>query len=535
MPPPTQQQGQNSWLSRFTSLVITSSVVRYGTLIFLVALISVLYFATTHQVMKTSGANASISVSYMSIDNSTTNAQISSDSGNDDIPPFDKGLVNQIGDYKSGNNKGLLYDRGDGCNSNLNKSKQGFIPSGIRTIGLVSLNNCTIDEKINNSIKDADTGLIIYLTSSDTNKYDNITNINLLVFTVVDSDHKLLNELRNLSNINRDKSNNLTEALRVTLVTAQPVPVNSWLFAMFAVGGILVTSFFISILIHMRLYRLRRNHQEEIRRQRAADDITGMRKWTLDQEDIDLLRVFIYSKKTKESRKSTEITKIDDKDNSATINEVDEKNSATINEVDEKNSGDKPNGDVDAKESSTESRSLSHKSSVRSTRSTKSTRSQKAINNAVSLYTSTDSTQNPAGSDNDMALEETCAICLEDFEDGDKIRELPCHHCYHVECIDPWLTTKSSSCPLCKKDCKPSIGGNTSISVNIENERQATQPVTNQDSTNANNPNVMLRIGRLFRGYFSSRNEGRNNSRNIVTNSLENENGMELENVRTVN
>ncbi|RIB16617.1 hypothetical protein C2G38_1942997, partial [Gigaspora rosea] len=58
-------------------------------------------------------------------------------------------------------------------------------------------------------------------------------------------------------------------------------------------------------------------------------------------------------------------------------------------------------------------------------------------------------------SDNDVTLEETCAICLEDFEDGDKIRELPCHHCYHVECIDPWLTTKSSSCPLCKKDCKP--------------------------------------------------------------------------------
>ncbi|CAB5367869.1 unnamed protein product [Rhizophagus irregularis] len=32
---------------------------------------------------------------------------------------------------------------------------------------------------------------------------------------------------------------------------------------------------------------------------------------------------------------------------------------------------------------------------------------------------------------------------------------LPCKHWYHVECIDPWLTTKSSSCPLCKTDCRP--------------------------------------------------------------------------------
>ncbi|CAG8667872.1 14465_t:CDS:1 [Dentiscutata erythropus] len=532
MPPPTQQQGQNSWLSRFTSLIITSSVVRYGTLIFLVALISVLYFATTHQVMKPSGANSAITSDILYISNSTTKDQFLKSNGNDSTISYDKGNVNQIGDYKSGNNKGILYDRGDGClrYSDLNKSSVGIIPSVIPQdfklrIGLVSSSSvrCSIDKKINNSISDLDIGLIIYPASlPDNNKYDNITDINLFVFAVEDS--KLLDELKQLYNENQ-ADNNQTKALRVTLTTAQPVPVNSWLFAMFAVGGILVTSFFISILIHMRLYRLRRNHQEEIRRQRTADDITGMRKWTLDQEDIDSLRVFTYSKKTAASRKSAEIStsaKMDENDNSVATNETDE------------NSGDKSNGDVDAKESSTAPRSLSHKSSVRSTRSTrstKSTRSQKAINNAVSLFTSTDSTQNPAVSDNDMALEETCAICLEDFDDGDKIRELPCHHYYHVECIDPWLTTKSSSCPLCKKDCKPSIGGgnneNTSISINIENERQATQSVTNQNSMNANNSNVVLRMGRLFRGYFSSRNGG--------TNSLENENGVELENVRSVN
>ncbi|KAJ2841337.1 hypothetical protein J3B02_005926 [Coemansia erecta] len=34
------------------------------------------------------------------------------------------------------------------------------------------------------------------------------------------------------------------------------------------------------------------------------------------------------------------------------------------------------------------------------------------------------------------------------------MRILPCGHNYHIECIDPWLTSKSSLCPLCKYDTR---------------------------------------------------------------------------------
>ncbi|ORX85145.1 hypothetical protein BCR32DRAFT_242048 [Anaeromyces robustus] len=46
---------------------------------------------------------------------------------------------------------------------------------------------------------------------------------------------------------------------------------------------------------------------------------------------------------------------------------------------------------------------------------------------------------------------ETCAVCIDDFTDGDKLRVLPCHHEYHVECIDLWLTTRKRFCPICKR------------------------------------------------------------------------------------
>ncbi|XP_076906215.1 uncharacterized protein LOC143562226 [Bidens hawaiensis] len=48
-----------------------------------------------------------------------------------------------------------------------------------------------------------------------------------------------------------------------------------------------------------------------------------------------------------------------------------------------------------------------------------------------------------------------CYICLVEYEDGDEVRVLPCHHEFHRSCIDKWLKEIHRICPLCRGDvCK---------------------------------------------------------------------------------
>ena len=50
---------------------------------------------------------------------------------------------------------------------------------------------------------------------------------------------------------------------------------------------------------------------------------------------------------------------------------------------------------------------------------------------------------------------DVCTVCLDEYDEGDEIRELECEHAFHKTCIDEWLTTKRAYCPCCKHSIVP--------------------------------------------------------------------------------
>ncbi|KAK8602076.1 hypothetical protein V6N13_058263 [Hibiscus sabdariffa] len=57
---------------------------------------------------------------------------------------------------------------------------------------------------------------------------------------------------------------------------------------------------------------------------------------------------------------------------------------------------------------------------------------------------------------------EQCHICLAEYEEGDKIRVLPCQHEFHMSCVDKWLKEIHGVCPLCRRNVHR--GGESSAS-----------------------------------------------------------------------
>jgi hypothetical protein len=42
-----------------------------------------------------------------------------------------------------------------------------------------------------------------------------------------------------------------------------------------------------------------------------------------------------------------------------------------------------------------------------------------------------------------------CAVCLEEFREGDVLAHLPCSHRFHWSCAVPWVQA-ASRCPFCR-------------------------------------------------------------------------------------
>ena len=45
-----------------------------------------------------------------------------------------------------------------------------------------------------------------------------------------------------------------------------------------------------------------------------------------------------------------------------------------------------------------------------------------------------------------------CIICMESFSENELVKQLPCGHIFHGDCIDHWLS-QQKNCPFCKAEC----------------------------------------------------------------------------------
>ncbi|CAL0305700.1 unnamed protein product [Lupinus luteus] len=54
-----------------------------------------------------------------------------------------------------------------------------------------------------------------------------------------------------------------------------------------------------------------------------------------------------------------------------------------------------------------------------------------------------------------------CCICLAKYGNNDQLRELPCSHLFHKDCIDKWLKI-NALCPLCKCGVGEKVAGSVS-------------------------------------------------------------------------
>ncbi|CAB5180472.1 unnamed protein product [Rhizophagus irregularis] len=422
-------------------------------------------------------------------------------------------LENSVPPTKDGT-QGILFELFQNCDDmNITMIPNDVVKEIPSRMALITNPNCPLIS-LNSALQQKVTGAIIIANTSVISDQPSPPNIppntfNFPIYYVVNAANgqeikKFLLDNIYLKNVTDQNGNKelLKYRVRALLLPQTSFFPGVWEFTLIIVVVLLAVSFITSVAMHCHLYRLRRQRGRE----NNARPFAYHMKITIDDDILATFPIRTYKESTtknneivenqsseenKDTQNQDDVTKnengdvkprdssataplaseIDNKEKTDTNDKFDQKNTVAIN-LPNNASVDTPppsissilNRKVSIKADyptalsrhvsvKSQRAALSRHVSVRSARSTKSTRSENAISAATALCEG--SGVNVDDYDSQIHYNTMCAICLDEFENGDQLRALPCGHEFHSECIDPWLTQKSSLCPLCKFDCIP--------------------------------------------------------------------------------
>lgn len=189
-----------------------------------------------------------------------------------------------------------------------------------------------------------------------------------------------------------------------------------WVFLLIVAGGLLFVLCSTSLLMHYIQRRRRARLRHRIERGQVDLEALGIKRLTVPRSVIEKMTLFVYT--CKEDETAREATTVSH-DRPASSQEIGTRGSSQPSDT--------------------------------------NSRSANISETAPGLSNKDESPKSSIAAHEYMQhAQPTCPICLEDFESGSTIiRELPCGHIFHPDCIDSFLINNSSLCPMCKKSTLP--------------------------------------------------------------------------------
>ncbi len=103
----------------------------------------------------------------------------------------------------------------------------------------------------------------------------------------------------------------------------------------------------------------------------------------------------------------------------------------------------------------------------------------------INIFQQQNSAERTATNDDDDGQHgKCCAICLDSFGNGDIVRDLPCRHEFHAECVDQWLKM-TPLCPMCKQSMREATS-----SLSTQNERDGRNECNEENDVNGTTTDV---------------------------------------------